>query len=98
MVASDQENRVPHRGAAVQTPSLRCVHQELPGSFVEDITSVLIADNQAARDEVRRGPVLDFLWEVVEDAAVLHRIFSRPKLNGLVVRRVTSSKDQYSWG
>ena len=65
------------------TPSDCRVLQMLPRSILENLTGVEVAGNQAARYEVHRWAVPHLPWIVVEDAAPLLWISSRPDLNRL---------------
>ena len=91
---SDEKDSVLRCCTAVVFPLDCCVLQMLPGSLSVDLTSVEIASNKATRDEVHRWAKPHPPWIVIEDAAPLLWISSRPNLNRLSCSTINASYDQ----
>ena len=81
IISSNKKNCLFRCRTAVVNPADCCVQQMPPRSFFVNLTGVVIADNQGTRVEVCSCTIAHLPWEVVEDAAPLLGITSRPKLN-----------------
>ena len=81
MLSSDEKDSVVRCCTAVVRPGGCCVLQMLPQSPSVDVTAPAIAGNQVAGDEVHRWANVHLPWVILEEAASLLWISSRPKLN-----------------
>ena len=92
--SSDEKDSVLCCCTTVVIPAGCCVLQMVPRPASVDVTAVPLAGNQVAGDEVHRWAIGHLPWVVLEDAASLLWISSRPKLNRSAVPIPITSYDQ----
>ena len=98
VLASNEKDPLLLFCTAVALPWIHSLHQVFPRSIIVDLTTVSVADNELARDEVCSWALADLSWKVIELTARLLWVGCGPELNRCGWRQASNEQDSWKLG